>query len=173
MHPFVRFVKLLQNNNFDIKNASGDIIFPTTPSSGGGEEPTPDPTPEPTPDPDKPTKDDIFDTLTSWLVPTQEQVKGLFDLIQTDFENKFPIVNEIGDAFDFIESTPDDITQMGSADGFSSMLEFEIGGQKFDFLSGIITDNDITSFIRGFVSMIFFVITLWTFVHELPEIVKG
>ena len=62
---------------------------------------------------------------------------------------------------------------MGSAEGFSSMLEFEIAGHKFDFLSGIATNNDITSFIRGFVGMIFFVITLWLFIHELPEIVKG
>lgn len=160
-------------NNFDIKNANGDIIFPETSTGGGGEEPTPEPTPDPTPDPDKPTKDDIFETLKSWLVPTQEEVKGLFDLIHTDFENKFPIINEIGEAFNFVESTPDEISQMGSAEGFSSMLEFEFAGHKFDFLSGIVTDNDTTSFIRGFVSMTFFVITLWIFIHELPEIVKG
>ena len=156
-------------NNFDIKNSSGDIIFSKTPSGGGGDEPTP----EPTPDPDNPTKDDIFETLKSWLVPTEEQVKGLFDLIQTDFENKFPIINEISEAFNFVETTPDEISQMGSAEGFSSMLEFEFAGHKFDFLSGIVTNNDITSFIRDFVAMIFFVITLWIFIHELPEIVKG
>lgn len=153
-------------NNFDIKNTSGNIIYEENISSGNIDDGT-------TEEPKPPTKDDIFETLKSWLVPTQEEVKGLFDLIQTDFENKFPIINEIGDAFDFVKSTPDEISQMGSAEGFSSMLEFEFAGHKFDFLSGIVTDNDITSFIRGFVSMTFFVITLWIFIHELPEIVKG
>ncbi len=156
-------------NNFDIKNESGDIVFPENSSGSGGVEPPP----EPTPDPDNPTEEDIFETLKSWLVPTEEEVKGLFDLIQTDFENKFPIINEISEAFNFVETTPDEILQMGSAEGFSSMLEFEFAGHKFDFLSGIVTNNDITSFIRDFVGMIFFVITLWIFIHELPEIVKG
>ena len=153
-------------NNFDIKNTSGDIIYEENISSGNIDDST-------TGEPEPPTEDSIFETLKSWLVPTEEQVKGLFDLIQTDFENKFPIINEISEAFNFVETTPDEISQMGSAEGFSSMLEFEFAGHKFDFLSGIVTNNDITSFIRDFVAMIFFVITLWIFIHELPEIVKG
>lgn len=156
-------------NNFDFKDTTGKIVIPENSSGSGGEEPTPDPGT----DPEKPTEDDIFDILKSWLVPTEEEVKGLFDLIQTDFENKFPIINEISEAFDFVETTPEETSQMGSAKGFRSMLEFEIAGHKFDFLSGIVTNNELTSFIRDFVGMIFFLITLWILILELPEIVKG
>ena len=94
-------------------------------------------------------------------------------MINTDFNNKFPIISELTSAFDFIKTTPEEISQMGSAPGFAHMLQFEMFGHKFDLLQTLSVNTSMTTFIRGFIGMIFFVLTIWTFIHELPEIVKG
>lgn len=171
-------------SNFDLYSTSDELIFssnnsfidastrlPTNSGSGLPSHTTPPDEPVKPEEPDKPTEESIFEILKSWIIPEEEDVVSLFNLVQTDFENKFPIITEISDAFEVIEATPDATSQMGSATGFRSMLTFEIAGHEYDLFNNI--SSDTLSFIKNLTSMVLFVITLWIFVHELPEIVKG